>query len=297
MQEAAMQNGTTVSEHSFNFDKIRDFAMKKAIENGYSVSDLSPENFDRVQCDKYNSSIGDLQGYDCKRCKNRGYFEKLDDNGFLVKVECRCMQIRRNVREMEEIGLGRDIRKCRFDSFITEQEFQKIMLSCALEYVKTDGNAWFWVAGQSGCGKTHLCTAICGQLLKQGRNIKYLLWGNVLQSLEATRFKADLREPIMRVLYDADVLYIDDFLKTPDDESRKPMKPSQSELQYAYTVINERYISGRKTIISSQHMLNELNSYDRATAGRISENSGKFTVNISRDETRNFRLKFTEVIQ
>ena len=275
-----LKNGTTVSELLSNF-KMPNSALN---------SHLSLEEFHRLQCEKYNSSAGNLQGYDCPKCKNRGYFEKLTDDGFLMTVECSCMNIRRNIQEMEKIGLGKDLRKCRFDSFHAEQDFQKFMLNRAEEYAHTKGNAWFWVAGQSGCGKTHLCTAICGQLLKQGRNIQYFLWGNILQSLESSRFKADLREFLMQAIYHADVLYLDDFLKTPDDDFGKPLKPSQSELQYAYMVINERYISGRKTIISSQHMLNELNSYDRATAGRITENSGKFNVNISRDDTRNFRL-------
>ena len=38
-----------------------------------------------------------------------------------------------------------------------------------------DPKGWFVTTGRSGAGKTHLCTAICGELLHRGLPVRYML--------------------------------------------------------------------------------------------------------------------------
>ena len=83
-------------------------------------------------------------------------------------------------------------------------------------------------------------------------------------------------------LKSADVLYIDDFLK-----SSEPKK----ELNIAFEIINQRYISDRTTIISSELHIDKLRDFDEAIAGRIKQKSKLNTILIKFEPTRNYRAK------
>ena len=138
------------------------------------------------------------------------------------------------------------------------------------------------------CGKTHLCTAVCKALIDQGRSVKYMLWGDISQHLDALKFKADEYERFLGEIKSVDVLYIDDFLKTATDANNEPAKPGTAELHNAYTVINARYFADKKTIISSEHFLTEYECYDGAAAGRIREKVST-QILIKREPGRNYR--------
>ena len=49
------------------------------------------------------------------------------------------------------------------------------MKQCALDFL-SERQAWFFVGGQSGCGKTHICTALVGGFIKLGFSVRYLVW-------------------------------------------------------------------------------------------------------------------------
>ena len=74
-------------------------------------------------------------------------------------------------------------------------------------------NRMVFAGGQVGCGKTHICTGIVRELIKQGREARYMLWRD-----ESTAIKATVKYPeeyaaLVEPLKTVDVLYIDDFLK------------------------------------------------------------------------------------
>lgn len=67
-----------------------------------------------------------------------------------------------------------------------------------------------FIGGQVGAGKTHICTAIVGKLLQNGKSAIYAPWKRI-----AAELKACLNEPEytarMDELMKTDCLYIDDF--------------------------------------------------------------------------------------
>lgn len=247
---------------------------------------LTAEEYARRQCEWYNNSIGTLDGLDCPECKNRGYFQILGDDGERHMRECKCMSKRRYVRMMHSSGLGDLYERCTFETYIVTDEFQAINKAAAMRYAAKDGNSWFMFAGASGVGKTHLCTAICSELAKRGRSIKYVQWKRLCAQLIQTKFKLTEQDAIMQEMSESDVLYIDDFLKTAGN-----VNPSEEALSYALDIIDARYKSDRKTIISSELMIKEIIGFDEALGGRIRERTKGNIIMNERKPGRNYRMR------
>ena len=102
--------------------------------------------------------------------------------------------------------------------------------------------------------------------------------------MQSAQFDSEKYSDKLRELQNIDVLYIDDFLKCLDKSK------INTELSFAFEIINARYIADRPTIISSELDINQLNAFDNALAGRIVEKAGKFTISISGSD-KNYRLK------
>lgn len=245
--------------------------------------------YDRMMLDFENSRAGNLTEVNCEMCKNRGYIYHLNDDGFLIARECTCMPERRYIRMMEASGLGTLYKKYTFDAYKADNDFRKTCKVLALRYAAEPSNAWMIFSGQSGVGKTHLCTAICSELARHGRQIVYVQWSRVLAKLTQTKFKEAEQDQHIDNLLSADVLYIDDFLKTPNN-----VKPSEDVLNYALEVINGRYAADKKTILSTEFLLSEIIGFDEALGGRISEKSRGSRIQVNRGEKRNYRLEGTQ---
>ena len=187
---------------------------------------------------------------------------------------------------MQDAGLGDLYEKCTFDSYIVSADWQRRNKESAERYASQDGNGWFLFAGASGCGKTHLCTAICGEIAKRGRTVKYVQWRRLFDRLIQTRFKEMEQEQLFKELSDADVLYLDDFLKTP-----KNIEPSPDMLAYALEIVDARYKADRKTIFSTEFMIDEIVGFDEALGGRIREKTIGNKVMNKREAGRNYRMR------
>jgi len=251
----------------------------------------------QTKADLYNESIGHLNsidGIDCPLCKNRGYTEVVKD-GFRgsiasVLVECQCMKRRKSWRRLQNSGLAGSINRLTFDSFQTPDEWQKRIKAKAMQFVQGQGGKWFFIGGAVGCGKTHVCTAICGELLKQNQSVKYMCWAE-----ESVRLKGKVNddefESLIKEYKDVDVLYIDDFFKTRRNRNGDVQYPSDADVKLAYQIINSRYISQKTTIISSEWLIDELMDFDEATSSRVYEMCKGSTLQIDRTGERNFRKK------
>lgn len=240
----------------------------------------------------YNQSSGKLEDYDCPICKNKGYIASLNDDFNEVYTACECMKKRASLKAINASGMKDFINARRFDNFDCNEEWQwYIKQKCESYAQDIESREWLFMGGQSGSGKTHLCTAICGKLLDTNHSVKYVQWKMLVKELQALQFDVRYSDKI-RELQEAEVLYVDDFLKTSTNEkTNRPYRPSESILGYAFEVINARVISGKRTIISSEFYISEINDFDSAIAGRIKENSakGEFVINVSEKDGRNYR--------
>lgn len=252
------------------------------------IPELTPEEYDAKRAEWYNALSGSLSkqdGIECEICRNKGTIQLRDGS----LQECVCMKKRRAVMKMKSSGLGGLVNKS-FENYRDTEEWQTRAKGMCMQFAQNAEREWLYFGGQHGSGKTHLCTAVCKKLIERGRNVRYLLWSDISRKLSAYKFKAEDYERLLEGLKRVDVLYIDDFLKTPADGEGKPDKPSAEELHNAYTVVNTRYFADRMTIISSEHMLSEYENYDGAASGRIREKSGA-TVQILRSPERNYRKR------
>lgn len=226
----------------------------------------------------YNESKGNMTGYDCCICKNKGLIATIKDE-YVIYKECSCVLIRNILNEMQECGLGNILKEYTFKNFNTNNYWQEDVKAKALKFIDSD-ICGFTFLGQSGTGKTHLCTAIAGQLLKKGMKVKYMVWTDESRKLKAV-VNDDEYSHLIDKIKNVDVLYIDDLFKTDKDS-----RPTSADIRLAFEIINYRYNLAKQstkriiTIISSERTLDELREIDEATAGRINEMSGEYVLTI-----------------
>lgn len=238
-------------------------------------------------CDSFNRTRrGDLTGHDCPDCLNRGYFFRVDETGRRYTEECRCMAARRNLWRIEASGLGDLVGRYTFDTWNTPEQWQRELLDAAKRYA-ADPEGWFAVCGRSGSGKTHICTAICGELMHRGLEVRYMLWREL-----GTQIKAAVREPetyrkLVDPLKTAKVLYIDDLFKTG-----KGQEPTTADVSLAFELLNYRYnTKGLFTLISSEMVLNEILMTDEAVGSRIYERTKERRNYFDLSKKQNWRMR------
>ena len=260
--------------------------------------DMSPKDYEQFKVDGLNSAVGNRNeedGYNCPLCKNKGYIAKLvEDRGQYSHcfADCRCVEVRRSIMRMKRSGLKDIIKDYTFDKFRADEPWQKAIKDAAVAYSE-EPTGWFALCGQSGAGKTHLCTAICRKFLLSGKRVIYMLWRDeIVKIKEAAKGGDDsneLRELLNRYK-NAEVLYIDDLFKTGRNIDTSLARPSVADINYAFEILNYRYNDpSLLTIISSELTEDELLDIDEAIGGRIYERAKTFT--IARDRKRNYRIK------
>lgn len=275
-------------------------AMKQAGVEIPSRATMTEEEYTKWKCDSFNNEVGNFNeedGYDCSECKNKGYisYPKYDEHFCCwneTQKECKCMTIRRTIKRLEKSGLKNIIKDYTFQKYETNKVWQERLKSIALNYAKEPQKSWFFIGGQPGAGKTHLCTAIAGHFLKQGKDVKYMVWRDDVTRIK--QFVNDVEyENIINEYKKASVLYIDDLFK-PSYDNGRPQKPTAADVQIAFEILNYRYNNKELiTIISSERSTGDLIDIDEATASRIVEMSTQkgYGININKDQEKNYRLK------
>lgn len=220
-------------------------------------------------------------------CLNRGFIYYVDTAGRYPTVrtkDCECMEQRRSLRRIEQSGLKDLLDRYTFDTWQTPQRWQESSLRLAREYAeKKDG--WFLAAGRSGSGKTHICTAVCAEFLKQGLPVRYVLWRDMSVRAKAVvnddEEYAKITEPLKKVK----VLYIDDLFKTKAGSDVTP-----GDVNLAFEILNYRYNDKSKlTILSTEKSLDDLLYIDEATGSRIYERAKHYWLNFY--DKPNWRLR------
>lgn len=260
----------------------------------------TPEEIEQARADNFNQSPGDLNevdGYDCQVCHNKGVIMLVvapSGRWSTATKECKCMKTRKTIRQMQRSGLKNVIRDLTFSKFEATEPWQQTLKQAAMDYA-ANPTGWFYIGGQSGIGKSHLCTAICREFLLAGREVKYMLWRDEINQLKGVFADVDAHNKLMDTYKRVEVLYIDDLFKTGRDKDNKPQRPTAADINVAFEIINARSLDPELlTIISSECTTNDLLDIDEATGGRICEKAQVFS--IATDRTKNYRLrKVTEL--
>lgn len=259
-------------------------------EIGKPAFQMSDEEFKQYQVLDYNKSEGNMTGYDCPLCRNKGNFAYIDKLGYTIYPDCQCVAIRNNLRRLEQSGLGNLINLYTFENYKVENDWQNTVIKKAYDFINSDGIA-FLLLGQNGSGKSHICTAISKELMLKGMELRFMTWINDSTKLKQNKMNLEVYDKMISELQNIEVLYIDDLFKTLNAED----KPSQADINLAMEIINYRYNLTRTskkrmiTIISSEKTMSQLREYDEALAGRINELAGDWQLTLT-GKDKNYRF-------
>lgn len=248
-----------------------------------SKDTISDNDALKLQCERINSMSGNLTGYDCPKCKNRGNYVKIID-GELVQIQCECLKIRKYYRLVQQSGLSEAVRAHTLKNYLVHNQWQESVKKLAIRFLN-ERERWWYIGGSVGAGKTHICTAIANHFLKKMIPVKYMLWRDEISRIVAKATEDADRQAMLEPLKSVDVLYIDDLFKSRD--------VSKGELNAAFEIINARYLKPNLiTIISSEKTMDELMTIDEAIGSRIYERcKPDYVISLGHDPNKNYRLR------
>lgn len=282
---AAIYTGRATDEDKQYY--IDNYMSDEEKQIGKPLFEMTEEEEKRYKVLCYNNKQGRLTGYDCPKCKNKGDTMFIQ-NGYETYRTCSCWTIRNTIRRMEECGLGNLLSLYTFDKYEQTEDWQKDTYNKARSFVTSD-KSWFCMLGESGSGKSHICTAISRELLKQGMDLKYMMWIDDSTALKQAITDGDKYAQMISEYKNTQALYIDDFFKND---------PSPADIKLANEIINYRYNKARMdkskrwiTMLSSERTLDQLLSYDKALAGRIFEMTKPDNIIMLSGLDKNYRLK------
>lgn len=234
----------------------------------------------QLKADAYNNRIGKLFGYDCEICKNKGYIAKvINENEVLA--ECKCLKIRDTLRRIKDSGLEELLICSSFRNFNCYEPWMKQLRDKVECFLKSESFCLF-LGGQSGCGKTHLCTALIGGFIKKGKSARYLVWRD-----DSPKLKSLINDNEYTVTIDnykkADVLYIDDLFMQKDGICEKI---TDADVKLAFELVDYRVRNKLITVISTNFLIDKIIDINEPLGSRIFDMSRGFCINIPYDKKR-----------
>lgn len=229
--------------------------------------------------DTYNQSTteDDGTGIQCDECNNRGNIAFLSENGTFAIRRCKCAGTRLTVSRLKNQGLYEIAKEKTLVNFRTNTDTQKALKGLVQQFLAESDPRWLAICGQSGAGKTHLCTAAFVQLgLKRGMNGRYLLWNSDGRRIKVAAKDGD--EQMLNNFKKCELLYIDDLFKCKRDS-----EPSDADVRLAFEILDYRYSHKLTTIISTEMLQEDIHYLDEAIYRRIHEMCGVYIANIGRD--------------
>ena len=210
---------------------------------------------------------------DCPHCGGIGFL-RLDvpvgheKFGKLEPCVCRANEIAENARqrlyEMSNLERLSHLTFANFNSsgnpkaeFVSPQEVASLRdaLDASEEFAKTL-KGWLLLEGSYGCGKTHLAAAIANACVQRGVPTLFITVPDLLDSLRfAYNDPETTFEQRFEDIRDADLLVMDDF----GTQNATPW--AQEKL---FQIINYRYINKLPTVITTNLILDEIESRIRS---------------------------------
>jgi DNA replication protein DnaC len=258
-------------------------SLQKFTEKGSNA--MTDDERLQKEIDIYNESEGELAdvGIDCHICKNRGYIA-FNREGYKTLKDCSCMFQRKNKNILRKSGLAEIINNCTFESYTAKSAWQQAIKEKAIDFANNPFDKWFFIGGQVGCGKTHICTAICGELMKRGIEVIYITWQNEIVKLKRDQYgDGEAYDNRMWKLSNVPILYIDDFFKSGGN-------PTKADTDIAQDVIDYRYKNNKTTIISTEYNVNEIYETMNSIGSRIIEMAKGFIVSVDKNPEKDHRL-------
>ena len=238
------------------------------------------------------SSTAEPPHYKCELCHDSGWVE-VDPETRAVR-KCACQLAREAEERMARSGLAQAVQTQTFEAFVQKTPLQQRLFKLGQDYLAAvlasrdnPRRPWLYIGGNPGSGKTHICTAICGELLKANIGCRYMQWLDETRRLKALVNDEDFEDYVADYI-NTPVLYVDDLLK-----QKYTAQPtfSEADIKIAFTILNARYLQNKPTIISSEwDLIDQLLAADEGVFSRVYERCKGYTLTIERNPANNYRL-------
>ena len=232
----------------------------------------------------------------CPNCKGNGWI-CYEENGYSMAKKCHCQIEQESLARIANSGLSNIMDKWTLDTYTTTAQWQKNMKETVVKYldaIKNGEKQWLFIGGAVGSGKSHLCTAACGELIKQKKSVRYFQWSVDARNLKGLANDPEAFEDALYKFKRADVLYIDDLFKSKRGEGTE-LNPTDADVRLAFELINGRYVEDKLVVMSSEWMLtSDLMMVDEGTFSRVYEKTKGFRIEVKREKGRNYRVKDDE---
>lgn len=230
--------------------------------------------------------------YKCAKCHDTGWVEVDPETRTVAK--CACRKAREAEDRIKNSGLAGALEEQTFATFVVKTPLQGKMRALGQQYVEdlfadpqSKRRPWLYIGGNPGSGKTHICTAVCGEVLKRNVAVLYMQWVDVARQLKANVNAEDFEDMVAQYI-NAPVLYVDDLLK--QKYTPTPLF-SEADIKIAFTILNARYLMNKPTVISSEwDLINQLLPADEGVFSRVYERCKAHRMTIERNTANNFRL-------
>jgi len=187
----------------------------------------------------------------CQLCHDTGWMLSGDD---MIPTPCRCSKFNpaENLR-----GYSRVPERRWRDTFLTfnlkrAPAMGEAVMAADL-FASRNSVPWLVLAGNIGCGKTHLCYAVANRMTAEGVVVRFWNVAYLLDVIRSTydQGKADSnpRESVEDMVYTPTVLILDDL---------GAEKPSDWVAEKLFEVIDRRYSEGKGLMVTTNESLAKL---------------------------------------
>ncbi len=288
------------------------------------------ECYNQVMIEKLiNSSAEKLQEYRCNKCKDKLFILYKNEQWQTLSKQCECYNQVINEKRLERTQLANKKYEYTFENYKANEEWQKDILNKSKAYVKCP-NGWFYIGGQVGSGKTHICTAVVRNIAYlNNMSFEYILFNQKMTELKQMKFeekdgqvgsgKTHICTAVVRNIAYLNNMSFEYILFNQKMTELKQMKfeekekyqeilnrlieidilfiddlckfePTKSDLDILFDIINNRYLNNKICVISSEKFISDIYKIDSATGSRIIEKSS-CVLEIEHNENKNYRLK------
>lgn len=194
--------------------------------------------------------------YTCRKCC---------DTGFIMAAPCECYKSKKIKYLFEYSNLSDVMKKQTFDKFSLEyySDIQgsepmppsvnaaRVLSKCK-NYAEKDeykNGVNFLLFGNTGLGKTFLCSCMANELIKKGVSVLYQTAYNIISEMEEQKFRYADNSEKTGLFYNVPVLIIDDL----GTEFSSSFTSS-----VIFDIINNRLIRNLSTVISTNLTIDEI---------------------------------------